>query len=103
MIHVREDGVPFVVEGNHRIVEAVLSNRPEIKTDIRYLRGAEKADGPLNPQRIGIAPAKFSAVRILTPDDFIYKEGDYEKQNIETRTDLQKEGLFEAMGKMVHF
>ena len=99
MIHVREDGVPFVVEGNHRIVEAVLSNRPEIKTDIRYLRGAEKADGPLNPQRIGIAPAKFSAVRILTPDDFIYKEGDYEKQNIETRTDLQKEGLFEAMGE----
>ena len=42
---------------------------------------------------------KFSAVRILTPDDFIYKEGDYEKQNIETRTDLQKEGLFEAMGE----
>ena len=41
----------------------------------------------------------FSAVKILKPDDFIYKEGDYEKQNIETRTDLQKEGLFEAMGE----
>ena len=99
MIHVREDGVPFVVEGNHRIVEAVLSNRPEIKTDIRYLRGAEKADGPLNPQRIGIAPAKFSAVQVLKPNDFIYKEGDYEKQNIETRTDIQKQELFDAMGE----
>jgi hypothetical protein len=54
LIHVREDGVPFITEGNHRMVEAFQSNRPFISADIRYLRGAENVDGPLNPKRIGI-------------------------------------------------
>ena len=54
LIHVREDGVPFITEGNHRMVEAYLSNRPFIATDVRYLRGSENVDGPLNPKRIGI-------------------------------------------------
>jgi len=54
LIHVREDGVPFITEGNHRMVEAYQSNRPFIAADIRYLRGSENVDGPLNPKRIGI-------------------------------------------------
>jgi len=54
LIHVREDGVPFITEGNHRMVEAFQSNRPFISADIRYLRGAESVDGPLNPTKIGI-------------------------------------------------
>jgi hypothetical protein len=54
LIHVREDGVPFITEGNHRMVEAYLSNRPFIAADVRYLRGSENVDGPLNPKRIGI-------------------------------------------------
>ncbi len=54
LIHVREDGVPFITEGNHRMIEAYQSNRPFISADIRYLRGAENVDGPLNPKRIGI-------------------------------------------------
>ena len=54
LIHVREDGVPFITEGNHRVAEAYLSNRPFINADIRYLRGSENVDGPLNPKRIGI-------------------------------------------------
>ena len=54
LIHVREDGVPFITEGNHRVAEAYLSNRPFINADIRYLRGSENVDGPLNPRRIGI-------------------------------------------------
>jgi len=54
LIHVREDGEPFITEGNHRMVEAFQSNRPFISADIRYLRGAEEVDGLLNPKRIGI-------------------------------------------------
>ena len=54
LIHVREDGVPFITEGNHRVAEAYLSDRPFVKAEIRYLRGSENVDGPLNPKRIGI-------------------------------------------------
>ena len=49
LIHVREDGVPFVVEGNHRIIEGIESGRPTIPVEINYLRGAEDVDGPLSP------------------------------------------------------
>ena len=52
MIHVREDGQPFIVEGNHRLAEALESGRESITADIRYLRGAEEADGPLKPADI---------------------------------------------------
>jgi len=54
LIHVREDGEPFITEGNHRVAEAYLSDRPFLKAEIRYLRGSENVDGPLNPKRIGI-------------------------------------------------
>lgn len=52
MIHVREDGQPFIVEGNHRLAEALESGRETITADIRYLRGAEEANGPLKPADI---------------------------------------------------
>jgi hypothetical protein len=48
-IHVREDGVPFIVEGNHRVAEAAASGRQSIPVEIKYLRGSEAVDGPLNP------------------------------------------------------
>jgi hypothetical protein len=51
-IVVREDGTPFIQEGNHRLVEALKSGREEIKADIVYLRNAEKTDGPFNPERL---------------------------------------------------
>jgi len=51
-IVVREDGTPFIQEGNHRLAEALKSGREEIKADIVYLRNAEKADGPFNPKRL---------------------------------------------------
>lgn len=54
LIHVTEDGTPYITEGNHRLAEAFMSNRPFISADIRYLRGAESVDGPLNPNKIGI-------------------------------------------------
>jgi hypothetical protein len=53
LIHVREDGVPFIIEGNHRVAEAVASNRGSIPVEIKYLRGAENVDGPLNPTLLG--------------------------------------------------
>lgn len=52
MIHVREDGQPFIVEGNHRLAEALESGRETIDADIRYLRGAEEKAGPLDPRYI---------------------------------------------------
>ena len=52
LIHVREDGQPFVVEGNTRLAEALESGRETINADIRYLRGAEEKTGPLDPRNI---------------------------------------------------
>jgi hypothetical protein len=49
LIHVREDGTPFIVDGNHRVTEAAASGRQSIPVEIKYLRGAEAVDGPLNP------------------------------------------------------
>jgi hypothetical protein len=53
-ITVTEDGTPYVTEGNHRLAEALKSDRPFITADINYLRGGEAVDGPLNPKSIGI-------------------------------------------------
>lgn len=52
LIHVREDGKPFIVEGNTRVAEAIISDRPSIQAEIRYLRGAEEVEGPLSPDKI---------------------------------------------------
>tara|TARA_R110000782_G_scaffold89747_1_gene172471 strand:- start:1707 stop:2357 length:651 start_codon:yes stop_codon:yes gene_type:complete len=54
LIQVREDGVPFVVEGNHRIIEGIESGRPTIPVELNYLRGAEDVDGPLSPEALGV-------------------------------------------------
>ena len=51
-IVVREDGQPFVFEGNHRIAEAILSKRPSVNVEIQYLREGELVPGPLNPRNI---------------------------------------------------
>ena len=52
LIHVREDGQPFIVEGNHRLAEALDSGRETITADIKYLRGAEEKEGLLDPKNI---------------------------------------------------
>ena len=53
-IVVREDGKPFIYEGNHRLQEAFDSDRDFIEARLTYIRGGEEANGPLNPERIGI-------------------------------------------------
>tara|TARA_R100001129_G_scaffold37284_1_gene25116 strand:+ start:36 stop:3224 length:3189 start_codon:yes stop_codon:yes gene_type:complete len=52
LVHVREDGVPFITEGNHRLAEALQSGRENILVNIQYLRGSEKVEGLLNPKRL---------------------------------------------------
>ena len=52
LIQVREDGKPFIVEGNHRVAEGLLSGRSTIPVEIQYLRGGEAAKGPLSPERL---------------------------------------------------
>ena len=55
LIHVREDGVPFVVEGNHRIIEGIESGRSTIPVELKYLRGSEDIeDGILSPTNLGV-------------------------------------------------
>ncbi|GEM_PF-4004808 len=52
LVHVREDGEPFIVEGNHRIIEAIESGRSTIPVEIKYLRGAEEVQGDFSPEEI---------------------------------------------------
>ena len=51
-IYVREDGIPFINEGNHRVAEAIKNNRPIINARIHYKGGSEKIEGSLNPFKI---------------------------------------------------
>jgi len=57
LIVVREDGVPFIAEGNHRLAEAIQSGRPGIPVEVKYLRGGQAADGPLNPNQLPLMRA----------------------------------------------
>ena len=52
LIAVREDGTPFIVEGNNRVEEAIKTGRPHIKVQLQYLRGAEDVEGPLSPDNL---------------------------------------------------
>ena len=64
LIHVREDGVPFITEGNHRLAEAIESGRNSILVEIKYLRGGQNAEGLLNPNNLPIPqkePRGFAA------------------------------------------
>ena len=47
-IYVRNDGYAVVSEGNHRIVEAIQSERPVIYVNITYFRSGEQAPGLFN-------------------------------------------------------
>jgi len=49
---VREDGEPFILEGNHRLAEALKSNRENIDVQLEYYRGAEEVDGILSPKKL---------------------------------------------------
>ena len=70
LIHVREDGQPFVVEGNHRIAEAVKTGRDSIPVELKYLRGAEDAEGSLSPKRLqeiyGLPPSEPRSTALAT-------------------------------------
>jgi len=56
---VRQDGKPFIHEGNHRLQEAFDSDRDFIEAKLTYIRGGEEANGPLNPERIGLIEKGF--------------------------------------------
>lgn len=62
LIHVRDDGVPFVVEGNHRLAEAVKSGRESIDVEVSYVAGGQDAKGILNPDNLPLAGKSTKAV-----------------------------------------
>ena len=64
MIAVREDGVPFIVEGNNRVQEAIKSGRPHINVEIQYLRGAEDVEGPLSPGNLPSVMARAQETKL---------------------------------------
>jgi hypothetical protein len=73
-ILIREDGEPFILEGNHRLAEAIDSNRPTVSVNIRYKPGAEFKEGILNPKYI--LPDKYAdkiKLRNPVPKDKINK------------------------------
>ena len=86
-ITVTENGTPYITEGNHRLAEALKSNRSEIVADINYLRGGEAVDGPLNPNKIGIGKEPTSST--------ILKKDDYEGQKVfhSTANDFKEFGF----------
>ncbi len=60
-ITVDQRGIPFVSEGNHRIMAADKLGWKWLPVEIRYFNGGEDADGPLHPEKIRAlhgAPAK---------------------------------------------
>lgn len=51
-IEVGHDGTPFVIEGNHRIMAALDLGWKDMKVEVRYFDGGERAMGPLHPSKI---------------------------------------------------
>jgi hypothetical protein len=88
LVHVREDGQPFIVEGNHRVAEAVKSGRRTIPTEIKYLRGAESVDGPLHPSKV-ISAVTGKAAGGRTG----YADGDHSLDITDKMRDAVKQGL----------
>lgn len=68
LIHVREDGQPFVVEGNHRLAEAVRTGQSSIPAEVKYLRGAEKIAGSLNPDNLPYAKTSQPIDPVAAPE-----------------------------------
>ena len=46
------DGVPWVSEGNHRIMAASMLGWEKLPVEIRYFDGGESIDGILNPTKL---------------------------------------------------
>ena len=51
-IMVGQDGVPWVNEGNHRIMAAAELGWETMLVEVRYFNGGETAPGPLSPDKI---------------------------------------------------
>jgi hypothetical protein len=51
-ITVDQRGIPFVSEGNHRIMAAEKLGWEWLPVEVRYFNGSEQVDGPLNPKKI---------------------------------------------------
>jgi hypothetical protein len=68
VVVVREDGVPFISEGNHRLAEAIKSGRPEIPVEIKYMRGAQEVEGLMNPNNLPF-PAPMMPMPLASQSD----------------------------------
>jgi hypothetical protein len=51
-IVVDQDGVPYVNEGNHRIMAAKAAGFKGLPVEIKYFNGGEQQYGPLSPQSV---------------------------------------------------
>ena len=78
-ITVTEDGTPYITEGNHRLAEALKSDRPFITADINYLRGGESVDGLLNPTNIGIGGGEKQTISVFPKPERMFPKGEAPK------------------------
>jgi hypothetical protein len=70
-ITVDHRGMPFVSEGNHRIMAAAKLGWDYLPVEVRYFNGAENVDGPLHPDRIremhGVRNTNDAGINVKTP------------------------------------
>jgi len=73
-LEVNSEGEAVIAEGNHRLAEAIESNRGSIPVHIQYRGGSENIEGPYNPDRLQLGPrvlkgGERGAIR-LSPKEF---------------------------------
>lgn len=99
MIHVREDGKPFIVEGNTRVAEAIISDRPTIQAEIKYLRGAEEVEGPLSPDKIFEMPDRAKSKSVEFREGPPIKIGDTMQSSLLTSDGETPEVLYRIVSR----
>lgn len=52
MVVIGQDGVPYVNEGNHRIMAAAKLGFTGLPVEIKYYNGGEQEDGILSPEKV---------------------------------------------------
>ena len=82
-IVVDQDGVPWVNEGNHRIMVANEMGADAIEVEIRWYNGGENVDGPFSPKALGLIEEMNEAtVHLIAKHYFNIYDGDLSAKDI---------------------
>lgn len=82
-IVVDQDGVPWVNEGNHRIMVANEMGADAIEVEIRWYNGGENVDGPFSPKALGLIEGMNEAtVQLKAKHYFNIRAGDLDQNSL---------------------